>query len=68
MTKRGQGAKSSTTRIRTKDCLIALLLFRVQNQINELMVVNCLPKKQHRVKGLSLSLLLSILKLAQEQW
>jgi hypothetical protein len=44
-----------------------LLLFRVQNQINGLMVVNCLPKKQHHMKGLSSSLLLSSLELAQEQ-
>jgi len=44
-----------------------LLLFRVQNQINGLKVVNCLPKKQHHMKGLSSSLLLSTLELAQEQ-
>jgi hypothetical protein len=44
-----------------------LLLFRVQNQINGLMVVNCLLKKQHHMKGLSSSLLLSSLELAQEQ-
>ena len=45
----------------------SLLLFRVQDQIDGVMVVNCLPKKQHHMKGLSPSLLLSILELAQEQ-
>ena len=45
----------------------SLLLFRVQNQIDGVMVVNCLPKKQHHMKGLSPSLLLSTLEIAQEQ-
>jgi len=45
----------------------SLLLFRVQNQINGVMVVNCLPKKQHHMKGLSPSLRLSNLGFAEAQ-
>jgi hypothetical protein len=44
-----------------------LLLFRVQNQINGMMVVNCLPKKRHHMRGASSSLLLSNLEVAEAQ-
>jgi hypothetical protein len=44
----------------------SLLLFRVQNQINGV-VVNCLPKKQRHMKGLSPSLRLSNSELSEAQ-
>jgi hypothetical protein len=44
------------------------LLFRVQDQINGVMVVNWLPKKQHHMRSVSQSLRLSNLELAEAQF
>jgi hypothetical protein len=46
----------------------SLLLFRVQNQFDEVMVVNWVPKKQHHMRGVSPSLRLSNLELAEAQF
>ena len=46
----------------------SLLLFRVQDQIDGVMVVNWVPKKQHHMRGVSPSLRLSNLELAEAQF
>ena len=44
-----------------------LLLFRVQDQIDGVMVVNWVPKKQHHMRGVSPSLLLRNLEVVEAQ-
>jgi len=46
----------------------SLLLFKVQDQIDGVMVVNWVPKKQHHMRGVSPSLRLSNLELAEAQF